>query len=309
MTVSTDLIIGIISLYAIILLGYLAGKRCNVSKESIAALLIYFISPIVIFNGVATALPNASVILLPLLFFALATIISATFYLIGKFFWQGAERNVLAFTSGVGNVGYFGLPLIIVLFGEQYLPEAVLSILGFILYENSVGYYLVARGHFKPRDAFIKMCRLPSMYAFILGLLFLTLHLSIHESVSALFANFRGAYSILGMMLVGLGLVGVTANSLDIKFLSATFIAKFLVWPIAISSFILLDTHIFHIFASSVYPIMLVLSIVPLASNTVAFAAELNVVPGKAAIAVLASTIFALLYIPLFIATVFPLIL
>ena len=201
----------------------------------------------------------------------MATIISATFYLIGKFFWQGAERNVLAFTSGVGNVGYFGLPLIIVLFGEQYLPEAVLSILGFILYENSVGYYLVARGHFKPRDAFIKMCRLPSMYAFILGLLFLTLHLSIHESVSALFANFRGAYSILGMMLVGLGLVGVTANSLDIKFLSATFFAKFLVWPIAISSFILLILLSF-IFASSVYPIMLVLSIwVPLMSNTVSF--------------------------------------
>lgn len=309
MEVFLDLVSKIISLYFIIFLGYLAGKRFKVNKESIASLLIYFIAPLVVFNGVVTAPFNAEIILLPFFFFSLATIISGIFYFIGQFFWQGSERNVLAFTAGVGNVGYFGLPVVIALFGEHYLPVAVLSILGFILYENSVGYYFAARGHFNPKDAFMKVLRLPTVYAFMLGVLFLTLHISMPESISALFVNFRGAYSILGMMLVGLGLVGVARDSVDMKFLSAAFIAKFLVWPAAVSLFILLDTRVFHIFASSVYPIMLILSIVPLASNTVAFAAELNVVPGKAAIAVLASTIFALLYIPLFVTLVSPLIL
>ncbi len=309
MEIFLNLIAKIIPLYFVVFLGYIAGKQFNVSKESVAALLIYFIAPLVIFNGVATASLDYSIILLPLLFFLLATIISVIFYFIGKAFWQSAEKNVLAFTAGTGNTGYFGLPVILALLGEQYLSVAILSILGFILYENSVGYYFVARGNFKPRDALQKVLKLPTLYAFILGVLFLASHLSINENVAALFANFRGAYSILGMMLVGLGLAGVTRSAVDAKLLSAAFIAKFLVWPVVVICMILLDLSRSHLFASSVYPVMLILSIVPLASNTVAFAAQLKAVPEKAAVAVLASTIFALLYIPLFLAFVSPLVL
>jgi hypothetical protein len=46
-----------------------------------------------------------------------------------------------------------------------------------------------------------------------------------------------------------------------------------------------------------------------MASNTVAFATQLNAIPEKAAFTVLASTIFALLFIPLFVTFVFPLVL
>jgi predicted permease len=51
---------------------------------------------------------------------------------------------------------------------------------------------------------------------------------------------------------------------------------------------------------------MLLMSIVPLASNTVAFATKLGVHPEKSAITVLASTLFVLFYIPLFVTFIFP---
>ena len=46
------------------------------------------------------------------------------------------------------------------------------------------------------------------------------------------------------------------------------------------------------------YPVMIVMSIVPLAANTVALAVEFKTYPEKVTIAVLSSTVFALFYIP-----------
>jgi len=309
MEIFLGLIFKIAPLYFVVFLGYLAGKYLDVKKESVAALLIYFIAPLVIFNGVVTASFDYSVILLPLLFFTVATVFSLVFYNIGKLFWQGAEKNVLAFTAGSGNTGYFGLPLVLALFGDQYLSIAVLTTLGLVLYENSVGYYFIARGNFSPKDAAMKVLKLPTLYAFVVGVVFLALHFSFNDTIASLFSNFRGAYSVLGMMLVGLGLAGITRASVDSTFLSAAFSAKFIVWPVAVMGLIYLDSTHFHLLSAFMYPVMLLLSIVPLASNTVAFATQLKAIPEKAAFTVLASTLFALLYIPLFVAFVFPLVL
>lgn len=306
MDIFLSLITKIAPLYLIVLLGFVAGKYFKVDKEPIATLLIYFITPLVIFNGVATSSLNLSIVLLPLTFFVLAVLISAIFYSMGKLLWKGTEKNVLAFTSGTGNTGYFGLPVILALFGEEYLSVAVLCIFGFLLYENSLGYYYVARGTFSSQAALKKVLGLPTLYAFMLGLLFLAGGGSIGAELSALFTNFRGAYSVLGMMIIGLGLAGVTARSWDVRFLSMTLSAKFIVWPIVVVVVVLLDMMFFHLFTSTMYPIMLLLSTVPLASNTVAFAAQLNAVPEKAATAVLTSTLIALVYIPLFVTIVLP---
>ena len=306
MDIFIDLVTKIAPLYFIVLLGFIAGKYFKVDKEPIATLLIYFVTPLVIFNGVATSALNASIIVLPLTFFVLAVLISTIFYHVGKLLWKGAEKNVLAFTSGTGNTGYFGLPVILALFGEEYLSVAVLCIFGFLLYENSLGYYYVARGTFSSQAALSKVLGLPTLYAFALGLFFVMGGGTIGTELSALFANFRGAYSVLGMMVIGLGLSSVTARSWDIVFLSVTLCAKFIVWPAVVVGIVLLDTTYLHVFAPAMYPVMLLLSTVPLASNTVAFAAQLNAVPEKAATAVLTSTLVALVYIPLFVTVVVP---
>jgi len=42
----------LIPLYLIIGLGYIAGKKLHAEKETIAALLIYILAPVVVFDGV-----------------------------------------------------------------------------------------------------------------------------------------------------------------------------------------------------------------------------------------------------------------
>jgi predicted permease len=108
----------------------------------------------------------------------------------------------------------------------------------------------------------------------------------------------RGAYTVLGMMLIGLGMAGIKSFRMDWKFLAATFFAKFIVWPLVTGVIILFDLKYLHFFDSDIHKVMFLLSVVPMAANTVALATELKAEPEKAATAVLLSTLFALGFIP-----------
>lgn len=71
------------------------------------------------------------------------------------------------------------------------------------------------------------MLKLPILYAFILGVIFNLLGVVIPEEVSSYTAQFKGAYGILGMMMLGMGLVGLKKGSdLDVKFISINFTMK-----------------------------------------------------------------------------------
>jgi hypothetical protein len=297
--VFTTLILKIIPLYILIGLGYIAGRYLNASKETVAKLLIFIITPIVIFHSVFTTPIAANVLSLPILFFILCCFICIVTYILTKHIWTDATRNILAFTAGAGNTGYFGLPVALALFGTDAAGLVVLSVLGFVLYENSLGFFITARGHHTVKESIVRVLKLPTIYAFAAALLLNMLGVKLGPIYTDFALLFRGAYTVLGMMLIGLGLSSIKNYAFDFKFVAASFTAKFIVWPIIIFSIIALDKAFFGFFTEQIYKVMILMSIVPLAANTVAFATELKVHPEKAALAVLLSTLFALFYIPL----------
>ncbi|MEI8347497.1 MAG: AEC family transporter, partial [Pseudomonadota bacterium] len=109
----------IIPLYFLILLGAILGKRLKIDRRSVASLLIYFISPTVFFHGLITGKFSREILLLPLLFFSLALIISLAFYFIGRYWRKDSSANLLGFCCGSGNTGYFGLPIALALWGHD----------------------------------------------------------------------------------------------------------------------------------------------------------------------------------------------
>jgi len=289
----------LIPLYVVIFLGYIAGRFLNVRKESIASLLIYIIAPIIVFHGVATTKLTPGVLSLPLLFFTIACILSLLFLWIGKSFWKDTTKNILAFTAGTGNTGYFGIPVALILFDESAVGFIVIAILGLMLYENSVGFFITARGHHTVKEALIKVVRLPTLYAFFLGVLVQLAAIPFGQALSDVMVSFRGAYSMLGMMMIGLGLASINRFSIDYLFLGLSFLAKFILWPLIMLLVIVFDNLWLRLYTPAIHKVLVLLSIVPLAANTVAFATELKAEPEKAALAVGLSTLFALFYIPL----------
>ena len=299
MEIFFSLVIKLIPLYFIIFLGFLCGKYLKAQKETLASVLIYTVTPVIIFHGVLTTELNLGIFMLPVFYFSIATLLCLSFYKLTKKIWPDNTRHILAFTAGTGNIGYFGLPVAVAVFGEKAIGIVALLILGGIFYESTLGFFITARGHHTVTESLNKLFKLPLLYAFFLGLILNMAKIPLSRIYFDTVILFRGAYTVLGMMIVGLALSEITDFRIDFKFVSLAFLAKFFLWPLMMLLVILADINLFRLLNRDTYQIMFLLSLSPLAANTVSFATILKVQPQKAAIAVLLSTIFALIYIPL----------
>lgn len=289
----------LLPLYFNIVLGYVAGKYLQASRDTVSKILFYIIGPLVIFFSVVKTELNSSILTLPLLIFLIGSCISLCFYGASKKIWSDNTKNILAFASGTGNSGYFGLTLAIMLLSQQGEGIFVLAMFGLTLYETSVGFYLCAKGIHSRDEVFRRLVRLPQIYAFLLGLLFNFLHLKIPSVFDDYILSLKGAFAILGMMTIGLTLASLKEFKIDKQFIGMTFLAKFVAWPLLVLLVIMLDYFISGFYGMNEYQALLLLSIIPMAVNTVVMATLLDVQPGKAASAVLLSTLFALFYTPL----------
>lgn len=292
----------IIPLYMNIGLGIIAGRALNVNRETIAKIMFYLVNPIIIFNGVMNVTLNSSVLSLPILTFILSSGLCLIFFKMTKGIWNDSSRNLIAFSAGSGNTGYFGLPLALLLFNDEGEGIYILALLGITMYENSVGYYFIAHGTTTPVECFKKLLRLPGIYAFFGALVLNASGFEMAPVLLEFTSQVKGTYTVLGMMIVGLGLAGLTHFKVDKTFIGLSFLAKFLVWPLMMLALIGFDQTFLHIYTPVIHNALMLLSIVPLAVNTVIVATLMNSQPEKAATAVLLSTLFALVYVPLMVA-------
>ena len=297
------ILLKIFPLYINIVLGYLSTKLLDVKRESIANILIYILGPIVVFSATLSVKINLAILFLPVFLYLFCSIIAFLSLFIWGKSWNDPTGNILAFSAGTGNTGYFGIPLAIIFFPPYLADIYIFTVLASLLYESTSGFYVTAKGNFTVKQSITKMLKLPILYAFILGIICNLLGLEIPEAISAYTGQFKGAYGILGMMMLGMGLIGLQRGSdLDAKFISITFIMKFIFWPLAILAVIYIDKTYFMFLNEDLYKVLFLFSIVPLAGNTVTLAVLLNAKPEKASFTVILSTVISILYIPCVIA-------
>ncbi len=288
-----------VPLYMNIGLGYAASRALGTTRDSIARIMFFIINPLIIFNGVLNVKITSAVLFLPVLTFVICCSICLIFYRIGKGLWSDSSRNLMAFSAGSGNTGYFGLPLALLIFNNEAEGIYVLALLGIVLYENSVGYYILARGKYTPAECVSKVLRLPAIYAFCLGMGFNLSSAEIPDAFVQFFNYIKGTFTVMGMMIIGLGLAKLEHFKFDRTFIGLTFFAKFLIWPALIVSLNAIDSAFFGFYDDVAHKALLLISIVPMAVNTVIIATILDTQHEKASTAVVLSTIAALIYVPL----------
>lgn len=292
----------LLPLYGTVALGYVAGRHLHIQRESVAKIVLFILVPCIMFSGVMKAEFTLATLAVPLVTYAMSATLSLLFYRIGRVFYQDATANIIGCTAGTGNTGYFGLPVAMVLFDEATVAVYILMILGVTLSESTVGYFLAARGHATWREAVRKTLKLPTVYAFAFGCLLQAFAVALPQPVWDFLGNVRGAYTILGMMIVGLGMAGLSSFTLDKRFIGITYTAKFVAWPLLALAVIALDEATLQLYGAPVHQALLVLSIVPMAANSVVIASLLGIVPEKVASSVLLSTLISVAYVPLMVA-------
>ncbi len=286
-------------LLGLIALGFLAGRWLEVQPHSLAMVAIYFLSPVVNFGGVAQLNFQASYLLLPLILFVIAALMSLLSFHFTRKFYSDNTPNLIGMAASTGNTGYFGTPLVLALLGPKAVGIYFLMNFAVTLSEATVGYYMGARGLHGIGASFKRVLSLPVIYALALGMLWNTLALELSPTFLIWWERFTGAWIIIGMMLIGVALSKAGAWRANVKLTSLLFGIRFLIWPACTYGFALLDKFCFRLFNTEVHTMLLIIGLVPLAANTVSFATQIGLRPGEAATVVLLSTLFAALYIPL----------
>lgn len=294
-----ELSIKLVPIYILVLLGFVAGRYLNIGKESVANLLIFILAPIVVFNGILNTEMNVGTLSLPLLFLAISCVVAMTSYFLAGFVWSDSNRNILAFLAGSSNSGFFGIPMVVAIFGTSAIGVAALAVIGTTLYLNTLGYFIAAKGKHSTKESLKKLLQMPIIYASIAGLIANFANLQINEQYSNLINNFNGAFIVLGMMLVGLGLADIKKIRFDLKFIAFSTFSKFILWPLAVLIILVLDDIFFGIYDEQTRKIIFMISIVPIAANVVAYSTILKSHPEKTALSVFITTITALLIVPI----------
>ena len=290
----------IIPLYFVIFMGYLAGKYFDISRESLGTLAIYFFVPIVMFHGVMTAGYSIGLLFVPIIVCLISCCACLTvFYLSRKYIPEKSQANLLGLVAGTSNSGYFGIPIAMVLFDERGVGIYITVVLGMTIFQNTLGYYISYLGSYTAKESLHKLVKLPVIYAFLLGAFLNGIGLHIPEFSQDFFTNIRGAYVIIGMMIIGAGISQISKFSVDIKFTGMAMLSRHVIWPIFAIIAFYLDKFFIGIFDEQIGQALILASIVPLGADTVAIAAILRCHPQNMATSVLISSIVALIYIPI----------
>lgn len=299
MDVFLSLFMNLLPLYALIALGYCAGKFLHVDRQTIGTLAIYIFMPIAVFGFMAQLDFQASYILLPFLIFGIQTIVSLFFLDVGKRIYGDNQANLMAMCTSMGNTGYFGLPLVLLFFPPETVAVYIFMNMSVLMFEATIGYYIAARGQFDPRQSLMKLVRFPILYAIALGLLVNGLGITLPEQFWTYWTHFKGAYIVMGMMIIGAALSAIDKFVFGPRFLGLVFAGKFVAFPALAFVMIWFDRTFLQWYATDIHHLIIFMSIVPPGANIATFATQMNIQPEKAATTILIGTLFALLYIPL----------
>lgn len=284
-------------LLAFVALGWLCARRLALDPRPIATLLIYVIAPLTFFRALVLGEPGADDLLLSVALFLLSSAIALLVARLARPFFAAEESALLAFSSGTGNTGYFGLPIAMVLLPPEGVTQYLFCLLGINLFEFTVGFYLSARGRFSVRQSLARIARLPLIYAFLAALLVSSLDVPLPGALLDGLDYFKYCYTVLGMMIIGMTLGRVTLHEFDARFIAACVTLRYVVWPLlSVAAVALLQASVG--IDATLATALLLLGVVPMAANVVVVAMELNIRPEKGAIAVLLTTLAAPLLIP-----------
>jgi predicted permease len=298
MTLFSSIFLKLVSALLSVIIGFLAGKFKKVDREHIASLLFYFISPIVFFAIPASASLSLTALSITLVTFILATILCLICYNLFNMYFDEPSRNILSMTAGTANAGYFVLPVAASLFDDHTLSIYMMAVVGLSIYESSIGFFVCAREYGSTKESIKRVLKLPNLSAFVIGCFFSLAGLTLPNFLDDFIYNMRGSYSILGMIMIGLGISTLDKFEIDLKFTGCAFLSKFILCPIIINLFILLDKLIMHNYNINHYHALQLLSTAPMAANTIVFASFAKANPEKVATTVLLSAIFSLIYMP-----------
>lgn len=298
-------LLGVIVPLAIpVVAGALLSRYKQLEIKPLLTLVLYYLTPAMIFDTLMNAEVSSQDVYLTLAFsISNLVLLWAAANLIGKILkLQANDIAGLTLISAFTNSVNYGIPLILLAFGQLGLDKASVYVVLQMVIVNTIGVYFAARSHFTIKGAIKSVFSLPAIYAAIFAVLLRSVGTELPSGISSGISMIANAYSPVVLAILGIQMMNVKTVKLERSTIT-TFWAgmgmRLLVAPLVAlgTLFILPIDGILH-------SVLFVLACMPVAVNAGILAEKFNASPKIVTKCILWTTLISFFLLPIIIVLV-----
>lgn len=279
-----------------VLWGAAVGRWRNVDLRTLSSISIFILAPAMVLytlvDGGGSAGEVGRIALFTIVDMVVLWIFTA---LLGKILRVGRPvQSAWTMTTLFSNSVNYGLPVILLAFGQSGFTRATVYVIGQIFLMYTVGVYVSSRAEHNAGGAWRQVWRTPVLYAAVVAGALALLHLHWPHSVDTSFRVIGIAYPSIVLLILGMQLGRVNWQGLARKELWVAVVLRLLVAPF-IALAVLQVLHIHGLLAS----VLFVEASMPAASNTAVFVEQFGGDRALVAMTVAVTTIISFLVLPL----------
>lgn len=176
----------VLPIFVVVGLGYYTARARSVLPTHLSTVTLYLFTPCLTFSALTrtTMQPGDAlqIVLFVLLHTAAMYVLSSL--MAGSFRLDRASQSAFVLTSVIGNVGNFGLSLVLLAFGDEGLERAVIYFICGAIQANSIGVFIASRSQRGITDSFRIMLRMPALWAALAAVVVLALGIPVPAIVA-----------------------------------------------------------------------------------------------------------------------------
>ncbi|MCK8493312.1 MULTISPECIES: AEC family transporter [Spirosoma] len=298
MNVLSELLTSVVPLYGFIILGYVASRWLGLKSKPISSLLLYVLIPLVIFDNILKAEPAQLATAMGIIFL-LAALMNIPAQLAGRRLGGDINQDLLRCSFSYFNIGWFGIPVVMALFGEEKMPLIISAYMGNVLYGDTVGYYLISRSKdMGVGDSVKNVLKIPAIYALVAAIIANAYGFTMPESLEPVMKGASWTLSALGMTIIGVTLTAVDVKKVDYSLFSKIMAVRYVAAAVILGALVWLESIVLGKLEGDDQKLILLMASFPIAANLVVFATFIDSETENASILVTFSSIISLFLVP-----------
>jgi predicted permease len=278
--------------------GALLRRFRGLDTKPLSTLALYVLSPSLIFQALHQAQISLDDIWLTGVFaltnlfvlWGAAVVVSKALAL------PAAERAGLTMISTFTNSVNYGLPLVLLAFGQAGLDKASVYVIFQIIIVNTLGIYFAARSQFSIKNAVMSVFKMPTIYATIIAFTLKFCELEIPAGINKGIILLADSYSPVVLAVLGAQMMNVNRAALPSNFRKAFWAGIFL--RMAAGPLLALVVLYALRIEGILFSVLLVLASMPAAVNAVLLAEQFNASPQFVSKCILWTTLASFLFLP-----------
>jgi len=300
-TVLSTLVQVIVPIAIPVVAGMLLVRFKGLETKQLLTVILYFLLPCMVLNNLYTAEISASDLYGTLLFCLLnLAVLWAVATLAGKLLRLPAPKAAgLTLVSTLTNAVNYGLPLVLLAFGQAGLEKASVYVVIQMILTNTVGVFFAARSNFSIKNAVKSVFSLPAIYAALLAVLLRAFSLHMPAVLETGVGMVAKAYSPVVLVILGAQMAGVKNTKLEAG-AGAAFWSGMAMRTLAAPLAAFLVLHLLGI-GGLLFSVLFILASMPVAVNAVILAEKFDAAPSVVSKCILWTTLGSFVVLPILI--------